>query len=244
MSEENDFGELLLAHIARAAASNLNPLSVHDVVAEKAKPSEEQRNLKPGDLVVVSYGVSGDEVDFQIAEVLDASQYAETFPDWLERLDIKSRILVNYYAHYAPQGDIGWVPRVKCMKVHDRSHWDYLYRLIVNNEEPNDLPPVWLMEMYADRQRGMAEVNNPEVDLPVPISCGECGSAAILLHDQVSQDYVFAVGHPPSSPASYEVFDLYDKDVKRTATLECQSCGHEQVVDDPHVIVANQDILH
>ena len=159
---------------------------------DQLKPIPSQFALAAGDRTVVASSISSADEALTIAEILNAEEYEDRFPDWADRLT-KSYVLVRYHesSHWAdPEGYLGWFSRVKLIKVEDEQYNEILGYMKEDNFP--DKPPEWLIKTYDVFQTELAATSPDQV--PAPIKCGECGEMKVSLHIEHGVSVVSDVG--------------------------------------------------
>ena len=246
MEEPENMAEALFnffnTQLARASASSLyEGPDVHDEVGEQVIPSDEQRALKPGDLVVVGI-VSNLKEDLMVGEVLDPREHAEDFPDWEHRVNVQGFILINYYVEHTPEGGVGWVRRAKCIPA-DRELWDKMHEVATGQVSyQGELPPAWLVEMYANSVLQLGKAN-PESGAPKPFPCPECNRLTVLMRTRIERTTWFGVGHDSETDSVIEAFTPYKKQTHKVFDFICLSCGKEAEIDPDATIRIPRHLL-
>lgn len=218
-----------------------------EVTADVVNPNREQYNLGPGDHCIVILGqdeeprVEGDN-SYTLFQVLDPEEYADEFPDWEVRL--KNSYLLGYrYDQEEELGDLGWVARVNLMKV-EEWQWDEV-QAHNSGQQTLEMPCAWLNCVYGYTIEGL-RVANPDLEMPSPIFCGECGQPTVMLKmRQVSESFGIA-GTYPVSRQGKKASDFYllsegaGRDIG-TAELCCIACEATVEVDlDQHDVFFNR----
>lgn len=200
----------------------------HDVVADEVMPSDEQRNLGPGDLVgsVMNPAHRIDD-EFMVGEILDPKDYAETFPDWEERL-YKSYVLCRY-SQRGLESEIGWHTRARLVKVTQAQYEEMLGWILNESYRARLLPPRWFIKTYLEAMWGVYEANSEL--MPVPLKCRDCDSPQVLLRIDMSKIEYYSVGvdkeNLGTEAPDQKVLSAFGINGKAVSYEVCFDCGAE-----------------
>ena len=216
----------------------LNPLLAimhgeHSFVGEsldmesKILPIPEQSALVPGDRALLGTSSAPVESDFGLVEVLDASQYAETYPDWEERV-LLSYVLCRHFSSEDPEFTLGWWHRVKLMPVAVVYYNEALEWMKTGFPEN---PPEWVNDSWTN-YAGKLSVLMPD-RVPAPLFCPQCESSHINLDVRwVITKSARAGKVTTDDKENYIQVSDCDQQVVSSAQLNCESCGAYAVLDD------------
>lgn len=219
--------ELLQGLTRRAYDSGL----AHDP-ADDFMPSEEQRAVEPGDFVGIT---SSREVDeFSIAKVLNPEDHADTFPNWEERVGVKSYVLAEIFTPSEQSGYLGWLPRTRLIPVTE-DQWTTM-KTWITNDGSEDKTPSWLTKRYNETLVGLAAANSE--DMAMPIRCPECDSSGVVIELTHHHTNVYCMGNKPGqseqnidAKALY-VVSPYRQDHSTVTELKCLDCGMSRILPE------------
>ena len=205
----------------------------HSFVGEAEKveneimPLEEQLTFTVGDCAIIAQANTQLENDLIFAKMLDASQHAETFPDWAER-EMNSFVLCEYFSAADPDFSIGWFSRLKLLPIKQ-----YRYKQARGwrkNGFPDELPD-WIMKNHEWYTEQLAEHSPGTV--PRSVHCPNCNSTDIELIVVRKLEYRSRVG---SLTIDGHEFFVPVMDPVETSThvarLRCKGCDSKAELTD------------
>ena len=151
-------------------------------VEAEIQPLPEQLAFGIGDAAILATAQTPLERDFAVLKGLDPKEYAETFPDWEERMlgvnnaGQGSFVLCEHFSADDPETSIGWFSRVKLMPISAERYAETV--TWIENGFPKDVPD-WVHEYY-QRYTDALNERAPE-RVPHTVVCPECGSRDVDL---------------------------------------------------------------
>ena len=235
--------EMIAKIISRSLAAKPNVLKPHDPISDRLMPSRAQLELGPGDLCLLAAAEQDpDERTYQLAQLLDPIDYADQYPDWEERVVVRTYLFGRWYDGENDLGGLGWFPRVRLIKL-DQWQWDQVMAHI-RGKKPLEVPCRWMLQLFSEAVIGVADAN-PDVPMSRPLPCGTCGSLTVVARLFKSMDTEGVFGTFSNTPGKnprdiYMGNTLYFKEEER-AWLRCISCGASVELDAENMEVVTSD---
>lgn len=220
MSDENPLLALVLASNSFLGAA--------EAVEHEVMPLDTQRDLKPGDAAVVAHAATPLERDLTIVKLLDAEKYSQNFPDWEERVTLKSYVLCEAFSADDPEPHLGWFSRVKLLPI---TRYRYTQaRFWTKVGFPEEFPD-WVLAAHDGYNDAIAEQAPTRVARAA--SCEECGKRKVFLEVWRYVKYSGRVGHR-TIDGEEKLVPIQDADVEEhyTPTLTCRDCGYSRKLTD------------
>jgi len=198
---------------------------------DQVKPSPEQYALKPGDKCVVAGTKAAIDLEFEVCEILDSSEYAQEFPDWADRLQ-RSYLLCRYYTTSEPLGETGWFARVKLIQLNEEEYTE-VKEWIQENKLPPD-PPDWMKEKYRRFDKTIAQADPEQMALQV--SCESCGHepvGLIIMHHTHGAATAGTV--EINGKRVYVPLDDQGAECHMSARIYCPECEHHKDLKEDEV---------
>jgi hypothetical protein len=164
---ENPLMALLLGHNSFLGES--------ETVENEITPLPNQLALEPGDMGILASANTQLEHEFCVVKVLDAEKYAETFPDWEERL-LNSFLLCELTSRNDLEPYPGWVSRLKILPITEEHYEEALSWQTAGF--PDDVPE-WGLDFYLDYADALSD-QKPDT-VPHSVQCKACGSRHVDL---------------------------------------------------------------
>jgi hypothetical protein len=203
---------------------------------DQVKPSPEQYGLKSGDKAVVAGTKAAIDLEFEVCEILDSSEYAQEFPDWAERLQ-RSYLLCRYYTTSEPLGEVGWFSRVKLIPITEEQY-EEVKGWITEDDLP-DVPPDWLKETYRKWDKSVARAAPDQ--MAIVATCESCGHepvGLIIIHH--THGAATAGILEVDGKRVYVPLDDHGADCKMDARIYCGECEHYKELEDDEVRINTQ----
>lgn len=222
--------------------NTLHSESAHDSDADVINPAVEQYNLGPNDLCVIAEGdvEAADEQMFDLVELLDPAEFAGEFPDWEERV-MNSYVLGNWYGEENEEGQLGWFPRVKLMKI-DQDQWIKFWQHNFGGVRL-DIPSGWITQRFSELVIGLADAN-PDLDFPRPIQCMECGGLTVFIELRTTRMVRSQAGafHGQTDKDPNHLYGISNVNDDRDAVwhLWCCSCDYRMEIPESVRIFYNE----
>lgn len=191
-------------------------------------PIQAQLDFGPGDVAMLGASQCPAERDFALVQCLNAEDYAETFPDWQERVEVRDYVLCTHFSRADREISIGWFSRLKLMPI-DYEHYEEALGWIATGF-PEDAPD-WVNQYwrtYAD------ELNKLAPDkVPSSVTCEICGSHEVGLEITRKSEYKGRAGRVVVD--GHEIFiPITDPDETHTQVgqLVCADCHATAKLDE------------
>lgn len=220
MSEMHPFMAMLLEHNSFVGAA--------ESVEEEIMPLPEQLDFGPNSTAIVAMANTMLEQDFTVVKGLEPADYAEKFPDWQERMELRDHVLCEIFSREDDQLTIGWVHRLKLLPIKE-----YRYKTCRGwrkNGFPDELPP-WVMNLYQAYTDALSTKAPDKV--PHQVSCPECGSREVDIVVVRRIEY-----RAPAGVVEHEGEEKFvplrqpEESDSHVARLVCTSCEASASMDD------------
>lgn len=235
----------LLPGFAPADQRTLNPTNAINMVktmfapvktiADQVRPTPEQLRAQPGDLALLAASNAVINIEMSIAILLDPAEYAETFPDWEDRL-MRSWVLARWTTSDGQDTDVGWFERARLIPL-DQAQYDELLALLpqLDTEEDTDaLIPDWVKVKYRGLMEAM-HASDPD-KVATPVICGKCGGREVELHGTRYSRFRVEVGIQKLDDGDkYVNLDSIEMDESNQFHLHCGDCGAYKEVERDEV---------
>jgi hypothetical protein len=227
MSEANPFMVMILEHN--------NFVSEAQEVEAQITPLDDQLNFGVGDVAILASSNAPLEADFTVVKGLDPANYAETFPDWEERMTFNAHVLCEIFSRADTELSIGWVHRLKLLPIKQ-----YRYKELKTWRKkgfPED-PPEWVMKIFRNYTDQLAERAPDKV--PVAVTCSACGKRNVELVVVRRLEYRGRAGLMRQGEDERHV-TLHDPETTSThqAKLVCSDCLVETRLGDDSWVLPN-----
>jgi hypothetical protein len=196
-------------------------LGMAEKVEDEVMPLESQLGLGPGDVAVVAHAATPLENDLTIVKVVDPEQHEGEFPDWQDRVLVKSYLLCEAFSHADPEPHLGWYSRLKLLPITRYRY--YQARRWQKTGFPDEFP-TWVVKAHDDYQDQLAEMVPSLV--PKPVSCDSCGKRDVFLKVERQVTYQGRAARILKDEVMKYV-PLTDADVEEihVTHLICNDCG-------------------
>jgi len=201
---------------------------------ENLKPSPDQYAIKPGDVAMLAGSTAKVDQDFTVVKILDASEFAGTYPDWETRLQ-NSYVLCQWNSASDPEGDIGWISRVKLVEI-EQEQYDQIRVWIDSEDGPPDQVPSWVTEAYNRYIERLSDTTPGAI--PKPATCGLCGSRNVEIHAVHMVTLSATAGVlTKDGKTTYTIIGSDERSCEHAAHLHCNDCNAHGTLSDeefPH----------
>lgn len=144
-------------------------------VEQELMPLDAQLFFGPGDVAMMAASDTMLDSDFTLIQAVDPAQFAETYPDWEERL-LNSYVLCNIFSRDDPIMHLGWVSRVKVLPISSEHYEEALTWL--EKGFPMEAPD-WTLEYFRQYTDALSE-RAPGL-VPKAVTCIHCESREVEL---------------------------------------------------------------
>jgi hypothetical protein len=197
-------------------------------IEDNMMPAGEQLNFGPGDMGILAGSNVPLENDFGIVRAVSPELYAETFPDWEERVMRKSFVLVEKFSRNDPEISLGWVALVKVMPIEPEYYQESLDWL--EKGFPETIPD-WC-SMYYRKFTDMLSEQAPDV-VPRSVVCPNCESPDVNMVIVRRLEYTCRAGQVVFEGSNRFVPTTnVDEHSTHVAELRCLNCKSTADLDD------------
>lgn len=204
------------------------------------RPSPSQYALAPGDKAVMAGSNSPMDNQLTALEVLDASEHAERWPDWEERLQ-KSYLLCSWVSNRVQIEEIGWFSRVKLIQLTNDQHQE-LSTWISDGNLPDEVPD-WMREVYKDYTEHI-HAASPNL-IPRNAICGNCGGDRVLLQLHHHSQFTAPAGVLVEDGKEYTVHMGEGKtECTTSGRLHCSECHSSRELEEDEIRIDSEAASH